>query len=162
MSKVDYKKLGKKIRLMIVDGFEGGRRGHIPSAMSLVEILNVLYETYLKFDPKKPQWEDRDRLILSKGHGCLASYAVLASKGFFPKEELKKFCHSNGILGGHPEVSKIPGIEASTGSLGHGLSIGVGMAYNAKLDKKNYRTVVIMGDGECGEGSVWEAAMSAA
>jgi transketolase len=140
---------------------EGGGRGHIGSSMSLVELLRVLYDTHLKFNPANPGWEDRDRLILSKGHGCLALYALLADKGFFELSELDTFCAFNSILGGHPDLHKIPGVEASTGALGHGLSIGVGMAISAKLKKKLNRVYVIMGDGEINEGSVWEAALSA-
>ncbi|MFT6069462.1 MAG: transketolase [Bacteriovoracaceae bacterium] len=161
MSEVNYKEIGKKIRVSILDTFDAGKRGHVPSAFSLVEILNVFYEKILNYDAKNPKKKDRDRLILSKGHGCLALYAVLANKGFFPKEELLKFCHADGILGGHPEKCKVPGVEASTGSLGHGLPLGVGMAWNAKANKEDHKIYVVMGDGECQEGSVWEAALSA-
>ena len=136
-------------------------RGHPASAFSVVEILRSLYYHILKYDSDNPRWNKRDRCILSKGHGCLALYAILADKGFFPKCELDKFCKKNGILGGHPEQNKIPGVEASTGSLGHGLSIGIGMALNSKIDNNNYRVFVITGDGECNEGSVWEAALCA-
>jgi transketolase len=137
-----------------------GGRGHLASAFSLVEIMQVLYDDILRVDPSEPSWKERDRCILSKGHGCLALYAVLADKGFFPEEELWSFCKKGALLGGHPE-KKIPGVEASTGSLGHGLPIGVGMALAGKLSGKDWKTYVIMGDGECNEGSVWEAAMSA-
>jgi transketolase len=112
-------------------------------------------------DPKNPLWPDRDRCILSKGHSCLALYALLADKGFFPEEELLKFCASDGILGGHPEYGKVPGVEASTGSLGHGFSFGVGFALVAKLDGKHHKVFVVLGDGECSEGTIWEAALSA-
>ena len=151
----------KLLRKMIVEGLEGGGRGHLGSSMSLVEILRVLYDSYLKFDPSNDKWEKRDRLILSKGHGCLALYAILADKGFIEREELKTFCRSEARIGGHPERGKIPGVEASTGALGHGLPMGVGMAIAAKLRKEDHRVVVICGDGEINEGSVWEAAMSA-
>jgi len=137
------------------------RRGHIGSALSIVEILRVLYEEVLRVDPKNPLWEDRDRFILSKGHGCLALYVALAEKGFIREEDLSTFCEFDSILGGHPQYGKVPGVEASTGSLGHGLSIGVGIALNGKMEKKDYRTFVLLGDGECDEGSVWEAAMCA-
>ena len=136
-------------------------RGHIASAFSLVEILNVLYEKVLTFDSKNPLWDNRDRFILSKGHGCLSLYSVLARKGFFDKKELDQFCKEDGILGGHPEASKVPGIEASTGALGHGMSIGLGMALAARIDKKDYKVYVVVGDGECNEGSIWECALSA-
>ena len=114
----------------------------------------------LRYDPANLKWPDRDRFVLSKGHGCLALYVILAEKGFFPTEELWKFCKSDGILGGHPEW-KIPGVEVSTGSLGHGLSLGIGFALNARYEKASYRTFVIIGDGESNEGSVWEAALCA-
>ena len=150
-----------EIRKKIIQIIEYSRRGHIGSALSTVEILGVLYDHILKYRPKEPMWLKRDRFILSKGHGCLAIYAILADKGFFAKEELKKFCKEDGILGGHPEFGKVPGIEASTGALGHGLSIGVGIAINGVIDEEDYRTFVLLGDGECDEGSVWEAAMCA-
>lgn len=150
-----------ELRQMIIQILEASRRGHLGSAFSLVEILRVLYDAVLRYDPKRPQWPDRDRCILSKGHGCLALYVILADKGFFPEEELWRFCKTDGILGGHPDYGKIPGIEASTGSLGHGLSIGVGFALSAHYDGADRRVFVILGDGECNEGSVWEAAMSA-
>ena len=139
---------------------ETSRRGHVGSAFSLVEILRVLYDEVLRFDSRNPNWSDRDRCVLSKGQGCLALYVMLADKGFFPEAELWRFCASNGILGGHPD-HKVPGVEASTGSLGHGLSIGIGFAINAKYEKASHRTFVIIGDGESNEGSIWEAAMCA-
>jgi transketolase len=149
-----------ELRRTIIRVLQAARRGHLASALSIVEILRVLYDDILRYDCQNPKWELRDRCILSKGHGCLALYVILAEKGFFPENELWKFCQHEGILGGHPEI-KIPGVEASTGSLGHGLSIGVGMALNAKIDQSPYRTLVITGDGELNEGSVWEAAMCA-
>lgn len=151
----------RQLRRTVIDTFAAGKRGHIASAFSLIEILRVLYDDVLKIDPKNPRADNRDRCILSKGHGCLALYAVLADKGFFPKEELSHFCKPEGILGGHPEYGKVPGVEASTGSLGHGLPFGLGFALRARMDKMNHHTWVVMGDGECGEGSVWEAALSA-
>jgi len=140
----------------------GGNRGHLGSSMSLVEILRVLFDHYLRYESDDPKWPDRDRFILSKGHGCLALYALLADKGFFSRKALDEFCHSKGILGGHPEANKIPGVEASTGALGHGLPIGVGMALAGRIRRQQYRVVVVTGDGEINEGSNWEAAMSAA
>ena len=148
------------LREMIIKIAEAIRRGHIPSAFSILEILRVLYDNILKYDIGDLKWQLRDRFILSKGNGCLALYVVLADKGFFPKSELLNFCKVDGLLGGHPET-KIPGVEVSTGSLGHGLSVGVGFAINAKYEKKDYRTFVVVGDGECNEGSIWEAAMCA-
>ncbi len=149
------------LRKLIIRAFEGGMRGHLGSSMSLVEILRVLYDDFLSYDSKMPEWEDRDRFILSKGHGCLAQYALLSDKGFISVDELDKFCHHNGILGGHPEKNKIPGVEFSTGALGHGLPVAVGMALAAKIKNKKHKIVVITGDGEANEGSIWEAALSA-
>jgi transketolase len=121
----------------------------------------VLYDDILKFDANNPRWPQRDRCILSKGHGCLALYVLLAEKGFFPEAELWKFCKADGILGGHPEYGKVPGIEASTGSLGHGLPIAVGFALNARHEKASHHIFVVASDGESNEGSVWEAALCA-
>jgi transketolase len=150
-----------ELRRTIVKILERSGRGHVGSAFSLVEILRVLYDDVLRYDSRNPAWFDRDRCILSKGHGCLALYVLLAEKGFFPESELWKCAKRDSILGGHPEYKKVPGIEASTGSLGHGLSIGIGMALNAKYEKASYRIIVIVGDGESNEGSIWEAAMCA-
>src|SRR5436190_15787173 len=151
----------RALRRQIVKTLKAGGRGHVGAAFSLVEILRVLYDDILKYDAKNPRWSDRDRCILSKGHGCLALYALLAQKGFFPEAELWKFCKVDGILGGHPEYGKVPGIEASTGSLGHGLPIGVGMALAARQAKAKHRVFVVSSDGESNEGSVWEAALCA-
>ncbi len=151
-----------ELRRLVIKGLEGGGRGHLGSALSLIEILRVLYEEVLRYDAANPGWPDRDRCILSKGHGCLALYAVLAERGFFPMQELVRFCHFDGILGGHPEAGKVPGVEASTGALGHGLPIGLGQALAARLQNRPSRVFVVMGDGEIQEGSVWEAAMCAA
>jgi len=151
----------RELRRRIVDMVSIEKRGHIGSALSLIEILRVLYDSFLKYDPRNPLWEDRDRCILSKGHGCLAWYAILADKGFVTDEDTLTVCQAKSKFGGHPERGKVPGVEASTGALGHGLPIGVGMAIGTKIKKKKYRVVVITGDGEINEGSVWEAAMSA-
>ena len=150
------------LRRIIVDMLRHSRRGHVGAAFSLVEMLRVLYDDVLRFDAGRPDWPERDRLILSKGHGCLALYAILADKAFFPEYEMERFCRFDGILGGHPDGRKIPGVEISTGSLGHGPSIGIGMALHARIAKAAQRVFVILGDGECDEGSVWEAAMTAA
>lgn len=150
----------KYLRRRIIETLDATRRGHVGAALSLVEIIRVLYDDVLRYDVRNPKWDERDRCILSKGHGCLALYVVLQDKGFFPEEELWKFCESSGILGGHPEV-KVPGVEASTGSLGHGLPIGVGFALNARYEQAGHRIFVIVGDGECNEGSIWEAALCA-
>lgn len=149
------------LRGLVVRGLKGGNRGHVGSSMSLVEILRVLYDDVLRFRPQEPSWPARDRCILSKGHGCLALYALLADKGFFDADHLDRFCHVDGILGGHPEYGKVPGVEASTGALGHGLSIGIGMALAARMQQRDSCVFVVMGDGEINEGSVWEAALCA-
>ncbi len=150
------------LRQSIVCMLEAGNRGHLGSACSLVEVLRVLYDDILNFRSDQPTWEARDRFILSKGHGCLALYAILHDKGFFPTEQLTKFCHFDGILGGHPEFGKVPGVEASTGSLGHGLSFAVGRAMAARISKAKHRVYAVVSDGECNEGSTWEAALYAA
>ena len=135
---------------------------HIASAFSIVEILYVLYsKKILNVDPKNPTKENRDKFILSKGHGSLALYEVLCREGFFDKDTLKTFCKPNSILGGEPTVPFIPGVEATTGSLGHGLSIGVGMALANKIDNKKESVYVLLGDGELEEGTIWEAIMFA-
>jgi transketolase len=151
----------KYLRKLVVRALEGGERGHVGSSMSLIEIMRVLYDDILRYRSKEPQWHERDRMILSKGHGCIALYVILADKGFIPLETLDTFCRRDSILGGHPEAGKVPGVEASTGALGHGLSIGVGMALAARIQKRDSRVIVVMGDGEINEGSVWEAAMCA-
>ncbi len=150
------------LRQMAVDALDGGARGHIGSTMSLIEIFRVLYDDVMHFDAKLPRVPNRDRLILSKGHGCIALYVMLADKGFFERSELATFCKYDSMLGGHPEFGHIPGVEASTGSLGHGLAIGVGMAYASKLSKVDYKVFVVLGDGELDEGSIWESALAAA
>ena len=149
------------LRSLVVECLFGGGRGHMGSAMSLIEILRVLYDNFLKYNPKKPNYINRDRLILSKGHGCLALYALLADKKFFDKKILRSASKFESILGGHPEFGKVPGVEASTGALGHGPAIGTGMAIGAKLNKFKYKTFVIVGDGEINEGSFWESSMIA-
>jgi transketolase len=151
----------RALRRRILEVIRHARRGHIASGFSVLEIVRVLYDDVLRFQAGDPRWDGRDRLVFSKGHGCLGLYVLLAEKGFFAESALNEFCRYEALLGGHPEHS-IPGVEASTGSLGHGLSIAVGMALAAKLDAKPHRVVAVLGDGECGEGSVWEAAISAA
>lgn len=134
--------------------------GHLGGAFSAAEIVSVLYKNILRVNPKKPKWEDRDRFILSKGHSCLSVFVTLSNLGFFPKKELELYCRPGGILPGHTTIT-VPGVEASTGSLGHGLSIGVGMAMASKLDRKKWRVFVLASDGDCEEGSTWEAIMTA-
>lgn len=159
-SAVPLDERSRHLRRQIVRVLERGGRGHLGTSLSLVELLRVLFDSVLRYDPKNPKWPDRDRFILSKGHGCIALYVLLQEKGYFPEEELWKFCRFDGILGGHPDP-KVPGIEVSTGSLGHGLPVGIGMALAAKRRNAAHRVFVVLGDGECNEGSVWEAAMSA-
>ena len=129
--------------------------------MSLIEIIRVLYDSVLSHDPNNPLLPQRDRFVLSKGHGCLGLYAVLADHGYILTSELKGFCAFESKLGGHPERATLPGIEFSTGSLGHGLSVGIGMAMACRLKGEHWRTFVLIGDGELNEGSNWEGAMHA-
>jgi len=149
-----------ELRRTIVKVLAAAERGHLGASLSLVEIVRVLFDDVMRYDPRNPRWSGRDRFILSKGHGCVALYVLLAEKGFFPADELWKFCRFDGMLGGHPDP-KVPGVECATGSLGHGLPIAVGMALNARYEGSGARVFVVLGDGECNEGSVWEAAMSA-
>lgn len=136
--------------------------GHLGSSFSMADIVSVLYfDDILQYDAKNPQWEERDKFILSKGHACYALYAALAMAGYFPEEELWQVGKPGSRFGGHPKLHDIPGVEASTGALGHGLSFAIGIAYANKADKKRSHTYVILGDGECQEGSVWEGALSA-
>lgn len=151
----------KYLRSLVVRCLLGGGRGHMGSAMSLIEILRVLYDEVANINYKNYKNKNRDRVILSKGHGCLALYAMLADKRFFKMKNLDNASKYNSILGGHPEKDKVKGVEASTGSLGHGVSIGVGLALAAKLQERKYKVFVIVGDGEINEGSVWEAALAA-
>ncbi len=150
--------INKHLRREIVRMVYENRDGHIPSAFSIVDIIELLYRSYLKFDPKNPLWPGRDYFILSKGHGCLALYVVLKERSILTDEHLRMFCTSKGILGEHPDCTKVPGVEASTGSLGHGLSMAVGMALGLRIQNKSNRIFVLVGDGECHEGTVWEAA----
>lgn len=136
--------------------------GHPSTGLSCADIVCALYFYIMNVRPEDPDWEDRDRFILSKGHSCGILYAALAEKGFFPVEELLTYRKINSRLQGHPCKARTPGVEMSSGSLGEGLSVGVGIALGARLDKKNYRIYVLMSDGEQNEGHVWEAAMSAA
>ncbi|MGI9952129.1 transketolase [Moorellaceae bacterium AZ2] len=136
--------------------------GHLAPALSIAEIVATLYKGVMRHNPQQPDWPDRDRFILSKGHGCLALYSILAQTGYFDRRRLGEFCSRyNTPLAGHPE-RKLPGVEANTGSLGHGIALGMGMALGARLDGRQYRVFVLTGDGELQEGSNWEAAMSAA
>ena len=158
----ELKGIAKRIRLDIVDvtGWSGG--AHIGGSLSMVEILTILYWKYLNIDPARPDWEDRDRFVLSKGHGGVGHAVALAHRGYFPFEGLKEFNHTGSTLGMHLDSRKAVGVEASTGSMGHGLSQSVGMALGARVLKKSWRVYCVIGDGESNEGSIWEAAMAAA
>lgn len=158
-----YENIMRDIRKTILLTAYSASIAHIASAFSIVEILYVLYSNkILKVDSKNPNMEDRDKFILSKGHGSLALYTILCREGFFDENTLKTFAKPGSILGGEPTIPSIPGVEATTGSLGHGLSIGVGMALANKIDEKQEKVYVLLGDGELEEGSVWEAVMFAA
>jgi transketolase len=138
-----------------------GDEKHDPSAYSTLEVLWVLYDRILHYDPADPESEDRDRFIMSKGHGPLVLYAILAQKGFFPASEMPKFLQWDGILGGHPDRNRVPGVETSTGSLGHGFPMAIGVALGLKAKRSDRRVYVLIGDGEANEGSVWEAVLLA-
>ena len=154
--------VSNKLRRDIFKTAWASKTGHIAPAFSLAEIMAVMYfGGVLRHNPQNPDDPARDRFILSKGHACLALYATLANAGYFRLSELKTFCLPGSRLGGHPKMKEIPGVEASTGALGHGLAFGVGIALAGKLDSMDYKVYVVLGDGECQEGSVWESAMSA-
>jgi transketolase len=150
--------MNNDLRRKIVEMVVEGKDGHIPSAFSIVDIISILYQHYLKFNPKNPNWPGRDYFILSKGHGCLALYVVLEKHGFITSQDVFMFCKPGGILGEHPDCTKVPGAEASTGSLGHGMPMAVGIALGLKIRNQDNKVFVLVGDGECHEGSIWEAA----
>lgn len=156
-----YQELSRHIRLIILDLIHKTRSPHIGSSLSIVEVLVALYFKILNISPKDPFNENRDRFILSKGHACPALYAVLSKKGFLTKKELNRFATNEGMLEQHPSLDLKHGIETTTGSLGHGLSIGAGMALSGKIDGKKYKVYVSLSDGELNEGSTWEAIMFA-
>ncbi len=165
MTTQELKKLATQFRIDILWAVHKANSGHATTSLSCIDIITTLYfgdidgESIMRYDAKKPQWPGRDYFILSKGHGCPALYTVLAHLGFFPKEELNHLRQINSLLEGHP-VNKIPGIEATTGPLGQGLSFGNGIALALKMDKKPNRVYVLLGDGELQEGQIWEAAMT--
>ena len=154
--------LARDLRLTVIDVMAWSGGAHVGGSLSIIDILTILYFKYLNVDPANPQWEDRDRFILSKGHAAAGYIPVLAKKGYFPEETLKTFNHFGSPFAMHPDCNKVIGCDASAGSLGHGLSMAVGLGLGARYLKKDWKTVCLMGDGECGEGSIWEAAMSAA
>lgn len=150
----------RELRLTIVDVMAWSGGAHIGGSLSIADILTILYFKYLKVDPENPKWEERDRFILSKGHCAAGFIPTLAKKGFFPEEQLKSFNHFGSPFAMHPDCNKVVGCDASTGSLGHGLSMAVGLGLGSRYLGKTYKTVCLLGDGECCEGSVWEAAMA--
>ncbi len=153
--------MNKILRKKIVETITNGGEGHIPSSFSIVDLIDVLYSNHLKFDAKDPEWDQRDYFVLSKGHGCMALYVVLEKFGFISQRDLDNYGKFEGILGGHPDRTKVPGVEASTGSLGHGLPIAVGIALAHKIQEKKNLIYVLVGDGECHEGTIWESALVA-
>lgn len=157
----DLKNKAQKLRRDVIISIGVGVAGHIGGSNSSADIVTALYFYKMKHDPKNPKWRERDRFLLSKGHVGILQYAALAESGYFPVEDLKHTKEIGFYLQGHPDVLKTPGIEAGTGSLGQGLSIGLGMALGQKLDKLDSRTYVLVGDGEIAEGQIWEAAMAA-
>ena len=161
MKIVDYSKISPEIRKKILEMKFASQGSHIGSALSCVDILTVLYFKILNIDSKNPRSENRDRFILSKGHAGSALYSTLAKRGFFPESELENYCKNGTKLSCHSTRGCLPGVEVSTGSLGHGLPIGAGMALAGKKDGKKHRVFVLMSDGECDEGSNWEAALFA-
>lgn len=158
----DLRLAAARSRLLAVDAVHEAASGHPGGSLSCMDVLTALYFNEMNIDPARPQWEDRDRFVLSKGHCAPALYATLAQRGFFPVEDLKLLRSIKAHLSGHPDMRHVPGVDMSTGSLGQGLSTAVGMAIAAKLKGKDYRTYVICGDGELAEGQIWEAAMAAA
>ena len=160
--KKDLQKTACRIRMGVIEGTFHAKSGHPGGSLSIAEDLAVLYWKEMNIDPQNPSWEDRDRLVLSKGHCAPALYAALAERGYFPADELKKLRHTGAMLQGHPDMKHIPGVDMTTGSLGQGVSAACGMALAAKISGKDYRTYTILGDGEIEEGQVWEAAMFAA
>jgi len=138
------------------------KSGHYGSSFSSSEIFATLYYHVMHYDPKNPPWPSRDRFVMGKGHSAVGVYPILADVGFFPKEDLETYTQLGSPFGDHPDMNKIKGIDFSSGSIGHGLSVGVGMSLGARIDNEKYRTYILMGDGELQEGQVWEAAMSAA
>lgn len=161
-TKRELQKIACRIRMGVIEGTFCAKSGHPGGSLSIAEDLAYLYWKEMRVDPKNPDWEDRDRLVLSKGHCAPALYAALALKGYFPWDELKSLRHTGALLQGHPDMKHIPGVDMSTGSLGQGISAACGMALAAKIDGKDSRVYTILGDGEIEEGQVWEAAMFAA
>jgi len=161
MSVKELEKMAVIIRCDIIDMICTAAAGHPGGSLSAADVVTALYFRVMRIDPKNPDWPDRDRFILSKGHACPVWYAALAERGYFDKSHLKTLRRMGSILQGHPDMRKTPGIDMTAGSLGHGLSAGLGMALSGKLQQKDYHVFVIIGDGESQEGSIWEASMAA-
>ena len=164
MNQADKKNLqilACKVRMGIIESTHSAKAGHPGGSLSAADLFTYLYFQELKVDPKNPQWEDRDRFVLSKGHTAPGLYAALAHRGFFPVEDLITLRHTGSYLQGHPNMRTVPGVDMSTGSLGQGISAAVGMALSGKLQKKDFRVYTLLGDGEIQEGQVWEACMLA-
>jgi transketolase len=157
----ELREIANRVRLHVLKSVHHAGAGHIGGPLSAVELLVSLYFHTLRIDPKNPTWEDRDRFILSKGHATIALYAVMAERGFFPVEELSSFDEIGSRMQAHPDMTATPGIDMSSGSLGQGLSTGIGIALGARILKKDFRTYVMIGDGESQEGQIWEAAFIA-
>ena len=161
MTTVEFENKARSIRLKILETAIKAGKGHVPPAFSWVDIgVALFYGGILRLRPEEPGWPERDRFILSKGHGCLTQYVIMADMGFFPESELDDFAGDGSMLAGHPDT-EIPGVDTVSGSLGHGLGVGAGLALGAKMDGSCWNTFVVLGDGECHEGSNWEAAMFA-
>ena len=159
MNNLELEKIANEIRKGIVTAVYSAKSGHPGGSLSAADIFTYLYFDEMNVDPKNPKWADRDRFVLSKGHVAPAWYSTLAEKGFFPKEDLETLRHTGSYLQGHPDMKHIPGVDMSSGSLGQGLSVAVGMAAAGKFDQKDYRVYALCGDGEIQEGQIWEAAM---
>jgi transketolase len=163
LDKKEWLALEKKsyeLRSLCLQTTSDAGSGHIGGGMSVMDIMTVLYHKFMKIDPKNPQWEDRDRMIMSKGHAGIALAGVLADLGYVDKKDLKTFNLTGSKMGIHLDSMKVPGVDASTGSLGHGQPMALGISLAGRINKKDYMTYCVLGDGECDEGSVWEAAMA--
>lgn len=160
-TKNELMKTACKVRMGVIEAVFNAKSGHPGGSLSIADLLTYLYFKEMKVDPKNPKWEDRDRLVLSKGHTAPGLYSVLAQKGYFPEDELKGLRQVGRMLQGHPDMKTIPGVDMSSGSLGQGISVACGMALSAKISDASYRVFTILGDGEIQEGQVWEAAMFA-
>ena len=159
MNNLELEKMANEIRKDIVTAVHSAKSGHPGGSLSSADIFTYLYFEEMNVDPANPKWEDRDRFVLSKGHVAPGLYSTLAEKGYFPKEDLKTLRHTGSYLQGHPDMKHTPGVDMSSGSLGQGVSVAVGMAAAGKYDKKDYRVYTLTGDGEIQEGQIWEAAM---